>query len=141
MPSILKAFTSTARTTSSKPAYPFGLVAALNRSPSTKLLMSLFSKLLWGLRQSSLANIICTSPFPLCVISLTLRVTCSGDTDITAFVQFSAMVETVGTSAYNGAAQLIHNKVHIPVTVTFPLFDADSCYSGLPHCSGFHLGY
>lgn len=35
----------------------------------------------------------------------------SGDTDIKAFVGFSAMVETVGTSAYTGAAQLITNKV------------------------------
>lgn len=39
--------------------------------------------------------------------------TCSGDTDLKAFVHFSAMVETVGASAYTGAAQLIHNKVRI----------------------------
>jgi hypothetical protein len=38
---------------------------------------------------------------------------CSGDTSVMAFVGFSAMVETIGTSAYTGAAQLISNKVYL----------------------------
>jgi hypothetical protein len=80
--------------------------------------------------------------FLLCVLIVSAHtLKRSGDTDLKAFVHFSAMVETVGTSAYAGAAQLIHNKVHTRATIYSTWADADLCYLGLPHCRGFHLGH
>jgi hypothetical protein len=72
------------------------------------------SSLLWDLMPSSLASITCT--FSRRIPSSSILIvggwgSCSRDTSIKDFVDFSAMVETVGTSAYTGAAQLISDKV------------------------------
>ena len=64
---------------------------------------------------------------------------CSGDNSIKAFVDFSAMVETVGTSAYTGAAQLIINKVRSHFRHL--LYRLSLAWVGLSHRGSLYFGY